>query len=168
MPNELFRLGVVALPMLAGCYTYTPMSTGVAPAAGEAVALDITDAGRVQLGERFGPGVMRVEGRLTSDSEQQYALNVHRVAFFAAPPTRWSGEAVRIERGFVGSVWRRELSRGRTALAVGAVVAGAVGVFITTDLAGFFSGSTDPEPPPPDPSSSRVGYGLTISWVFSR
>lgn len=131
---------------------------GAAPPPGEPVALEITDAGRVGLSERFGAGLLRVEGRLTSSPGPDYALNVHRVAFYAAPASRWSGELVRIDRGFVGSIRQRKLSRSRTTLAVG-VAALALGALIAgTDLVGFFNGSNNPPDPPPGPISNRVGH----------
>lgn len=143
---------------LTGCYSYVPITPGDAPPAGEPVALEISDAGRVGLSDRFGPGLMRVEGRLTTSPVQEYALNVHRVAFIGAPTSRWSGELVRIDRGFVGRIQQRKLSKGRTAFAVGVVVLSVAAVFITADLAGFFEGSGAGPPEPPGPISNRVGH----------
>jgi hypothetical protein len=151
------RIAPLCAAALAACYTYVPITPEATPASGETVALAITDAGRVGLSERFGPGLMRVEGRLTTSPAQEYALHVHRVAFIGAPASRWSGELVRIDRGFVGSVMQRKLSRGRTAFAVGAVAL-ALGVVIAgTDLIGFFDASGGGGPDPPGPISSRVG-----------
>ncbi|MGH7714054.1 MAG: hypothetical protein ACREOG_22430 [Gemmatimonadaceae bacterium] len=149
---------VVVCAALTGCYTYIPITPGDTPPAGEPVALEITDAGRVGLSERFGPGLMRVEGRLTTSAVQDYALNVHRVSFLGAPATRWSGELVRIDRGFVGRIQQRKLSRGRTALTVGVVTLAVTALFISADLVGFFDGSGSSPPGPPDPASNRVGH----------
>jgi hypothetical protein len=144
--------------VLTGCYTYLPLTSGDTPPAGEAVALEISDAGRVGLSDRFGPGLLRVEGRLTSGSAQEYALNVNRVSFINAPASRWSGELVRIERGFIGRVELRKLSRTRTALTVGTVVLVVGAVFIGTDLFGFFEGTRGDPDEPPGPISNRVGH----------
>ena len=152
------RRGALLLPIMVGCYTYIPVAPAASPVAGEPVALDITDAGRVGLAERFGPGLVRVEGRLTSPANQDYALSVHKVAFIGAPSSRWSGELVRIDRQYVNGVWQRKLSPGRTALAVGIVTVGIAAVFIGADLAGVFSGSSTPPPEPPGPISNRVGH----------
>ncbi|MGQ0639770.1 MAG: hypothetical protein ACT4P6_03220 [Gemmatimonadaceae bacterium] len=149
---------IVLCGTLAGCYAYVPITPGEAPPAGEPVALEISDAGRVGLSERFGPGLTRVEGRLTTSAAQEYALNVHRVAFIGAPATRWSGELVRIDRGFVGRIQQRKLAKGRTALTVGAVTLAIAAVFIATDLVGFFDGSGGGPPEPPGPISNRVGH----------
>jgi hypothetical protein len=157
MRGCLRRIALVCVPTLASCYTYVPITPDATPASGEPVALAITDAGRVGLGERFGPGVMRVEGRLTTSPAQEYALYVHRVAFYGAPASRWSGELVRIDRGFVGSVMQRRLSRGRTGLAVGVVALALGALIVGTDLVGFFDASGGGTPPP-DPASNRVGH----------
>jgi len=155
--SKLLLVALGCAPLLAGCYTYVPVSAGVTPPSGEPVALDITDAGRVSLSERFGPGLTRVEGRLTN-ATPDYSLSVHRVTFIGAPSSRWSGEMVNIDRSLVGSVWQRKLSRGRTALAVGAVTLAVGAIFIGTDLVGFFQGSNSPPTDPPGPVSNRVGH----------
>jgi hypothetical protein len=148
---------------LAACYSYVPVQPGVVPASGDPVALDITDAGRVNLGDRLGPGVTRVEGRLTS-ADSEYAINVHRVAFISAPASRWSGELVRIDRSLVGSVWQRKLSRGRTAFAAAAITAAVVAVFVTTDLVGFFEGAGGDSGEQPGPISNRVLPNRILRW----
>ncbi len=158
MPKWMRYAAVVCVPGISGCYTYVPMSAGVTPASGEPVALDITDAGRVNLSERFGPGLLRVEGRLTTVPAQDYALNVHRVAFIGAPASRWSGELVRIDRNFVGNVRQRKLSSGRTALAVGVITLAVGTLFVATDLIGFFSGTNSNPPGPPEPPSFRPAH----------
>jgi len=138
------------------------MTPGNTPPAGEPVALDITDAGRVGLSDRFGPGLLRVEGRLTSGAAQEYALNVQRVSFLNQPPSRWSGELVRIDRAFVGMVQQRKLSRGRTAFAIGVVVLAVGAIAVGTDLIGFFEGTTGDNGEPPGPISNRVPLSIRV------
>ncbi|MEW5919338.1 MAG: hypothetical protein AB1762_23255 [Gemmatimonadota bacterium] len=140
---------------VAGCYSYAPVRPGVVPESGDPVALQITDAGRMSLGDRLGYGVLRVEGRLTNASPD-YAVNVQRVEFISAPPSRWNGELVRIDRALVGSVWQRKFSRGRTVLAVGAVATAVIAAFVGADLAGFFEGSSSPPNDPPGQVDNRV------------
>jgi hypothetical protein len=151
---RVLALGSLSL-LLAGCYTYVPVTPGAAPASGEPVALDITDNGRVSLAERFGPGLMRVEGRLTNVTPD-YSLNVHRVAYITGPATRWSGEQVRIDRALVGSVWQRKLSRGRTALTIGLAALAIGAAFVSIDLIGFFEGTNSQPNEPPGPISNRI------------
>lgn len=149
-----FALGCA--PLLAGCYTYVPIAPGAVPQSGEPVALDITDAGRVSLGQRFGPGLTRLEGLLTNVTPD-YALNVSRLNFSNAPASHWSGEPVRIDRSLVDRVWQRKLSRRRTAATVGIVAVAMTAVFIAADLVGAFEGPSSSPNEPPGPISNRVG-----------
>jgi hypothetical protein len=120
--------------LLAGCYTYVPV--GSAPATGASLAFEISDAGRVALADRLGPGVTRIEGEVTEATPEEYAVSVNAVSQINAGRTRWSGESVRIRRDYVVRSEQRKLSRGRTALAVGAAVVGFLAAVLTRSLIG--------------------------------
>ena len=145
-------LGVALLAPL-GCYTYAPISAGASPVVGERYALQISDQGRVQLAGRFGPGLTRVEGRLTEAGTQELALNVFRVAQLGNQASAWAGENVRIDRGYVARIDVRQLSRRRTVLAIGATTAVLGYLIVSRGLLGFYTGDS-PEPTPPPPESS--------------
>ena len=115
----LFGAALVA----QGCYSYVPLETE-SPPLGETVALQITDRGRVGLADRFGAGLVRVEGRVTKVDTADVVLNVFRVSQVGGAGSRWSGESVRLDRGFVGSVQKRELSRPRSWLLAGGITLG--------------------------------------------
>jgi hypothetical protein len=85
------------------------------------------------------------------------------VAFIAAPPSRWSGELVRIDRSLVGNVWQRKLSRGRTAFAATAITAAVVAFFVSTDLIGLSEGGGGKPGGPPGPISQR-GLPNQATW----
>jgi len=156
MPMRRFILGGL-LVGAQGCYTYVPIRTAV-PATGERVALQITDRGRVELADRLGPGIVRMEGLVARADSIEYVVNLHRIAQIGAGTSRWSGEAVRVNKDYVGGVELRKLSRGRTALVAG-VVAGAVVAFIASrGIFGAFDRNDEPEPPP--------GPGTTIIPLF--
>lgn len=142
---------VAAMTALQGCYNYAPLDSGVAPV-GETVEMQISDRGRVELGERLGRGVSKIEGRVTGAEGDIYMLNVFGVSYLSGDHSKWSGEAMRLDRSFVDRVATRHLSRGRTWAAVG-VTAVAVGVLIATQgLAGFAFDKRQPDPPPPPTS----------------
>jgi hypothetical protein len=144
---------VALLPALGACYEYRPIETQTPPA-GEEVALQITDQGRVSLSQRFGPGLAEIQGRMVSMQGSEYVINVYRVAQIGGETAAWSGESTRIDRSFVGSVKGRQISGLRTTLF--AVVAGAAGYYLVSrTLGGSFSGGHDDEPPPP-PISNRI------------
>jgi len=145
-------IGVV--PAALGCYAYVPLDTSRGVQAGEHVAVEITDRGRVELSDRLGSGVLRLEGTLTRSDSVDLEMNVWRVAHFNGPISRWSGESVRLRREYASTVQTRTLNRGKTYLAAGAAVAGVVLFTRSFGLFGFSVGGDDPGDQPP-PVSSR-------------
>lgn len=142
------------IPAALGCYTYTPLDTSAGVQAGEHVAVEITDRGRAELGDRLGSGVLRLEGTVTRVDSQDLVMNVWRVAEIGGVVSRWSGESVRFRREYAARVETRELNRTKSYLAAGVAVVG-IGLYISThDLLGNFLGGGDPIDDPP-PASSR-------------
>jgi hypothetical protein len=152
--RRLLFLVAGVLPAVAGCYTYAPLDTSARVAAGEHVAVEITDRGRAELGDRIGTGVLRLEGTLTRTDSQDLTMNVWRVAQIGGAISRWSGESIRFKRDFVAGVQARTLNRGRTYLAAGIAVAGFVMLARSTNLFGNYIGGNDPGGEIP-PQSSR-------------
>jgi hypothetical protein len=152
-----------AVLVAQGCYSYVPLETETPPL-GETVALQITDRGRVGLADRFGAGLVRVEGKVTKVDTADVVLNVFRVSQVGGTGSRWSGESVRLDRGFVGSVQKRELSRPRSWLLAGGITVGVVAFIASNRLLGLFSG--DPaDKPPDDPLASRVSARMFSARV---
>jgi len=121
---------ISTMTMQAGCYRYVPMA-GTAPALGERYTFDITDAGRVGLADRLGPGVSKVEGTLVRQTDDAYVVSVAGINLLTGGSSHWTGEQVPLNAGYVGRVERREFSAGRTAAAVSAAAL-AIGAFIVT------------------------------------
>ncbi len=133
-PRRWTAVLVGSVYFLAGCYTYVPAP--LAPSAGSKLAFDLTDAGRAALAERLGPGVTRIEGEVVEANPEQFAVAVSAVSQINAPRSRWSGERIQLRRDYVVRSQERKLSRGRTALAIGAAVAGIVAFAVTRALLG--------------------------------
>lgn len=144
------------LPLLAACYEYTPLETRTPPV-GETVALGITDQGRVSLSERFGTGLSEIQGRVLSNSGNEYVVNVFRVSQINGQSAAWSGETTRIDRSFVGTIKGRKLSPVRTTL-ISVVGATALYFLVSRQLFGSFSGGNTPDMPDP-PVSTRIPVG---------
>lgn len=121
---------ISSITLQAGCYRYVPMS-GVTPILGERYTFEITDAGRVGLADRLGPGVLKIEGTLVRRTEDSYVVSVAGVDLLSGGSSHWTGEQVPLNPGFVSTMQRREFSPGRTAVAIGATAL-AIGVFIVT------------------------------------
>ena len=160
-------IGLAVLALLTGCYTYVPVQNP-APPVGEAVALEITDQGRVALADRLGPGVLRIEGRMLGQDGEQLLISVGRIVQVNGQVNLWSGESMRLDRGLVGRTQTRQLDRRRTWLAAAAATLAIAALIATTDLGGFFDGGdTPPDPDPPHqirPSSTiLIPPGMTGS-----
>ena len=138
----------------SACYSSAPIDLGVSPpAAGDMIALDISDQGRVALGERLGPGVTTVEGRLAAMTSTSFDVLVNKVAFLRGGESRWSGEKVSIPREHVSHVEARVFSRRRTALAAAAVGGGLMAFIVTRKIVA--SGrERDPTDPPGGPQTT--------------
>lgn len=146
---------LVAVLFSAACYTNTPVDIGVRPiSAGDVVALDISDQGRVRLAERFGPGVTQIEGRVRTLSDRAWELQVSRVAYLREGDSQWTGETVVVEREHVSRVYERKFSKGRTIAAAGAV-GGVLVAFIVTRALSASGRSQDPDKEPPGPDQLR-------------
>lgn len=148
------RVGAVLFAVASACYEYRPVETMTAPAAGDPIALQITDLGRVRLSERFGPGLAEIRGRLVSRADDLYVLNVDRVAQLDGASAAWSGEETRLEQSLVGTVKARKLSPTRTALLSG-LGAGIAYFIYSQQLVGHYRQDPDTTKPGDPPLSNR-------------
>src|SRR5690242_21788213 len=96
MSLKLYRRAAYAalIVILGGCYEYRPIETQ-SPPAGEQVALQITDQGRVGLSQRFGPGLAEIQGKMVSLQGSDYVINVYRVAQITRSEERRVGKECR-------------------------------------------------------------------------
>ena len=136
---------MACLQLATACYTYSPVINAELPVQGDRLSFDITDAGRVQLAEKFGPGVVNIEGRVAEVRGEELALDVHAVTSLTSGRARWSGERVRVPRTAIARTHSRKFSRGKTLLAVGGTVVGLGLFIISRTLVG--GGADGPEPP---------------------
>src|SRR5687768_141037 len=104
MQFRMLCVVIGVLPAALGCYQYAPLDTSSGVQAGEHVAVEITDRGRAELGDRLGSGVVRLEGTLTTSDSVDLVMNVWRVAQISGPTARWSGESIRLKREYASRV----------------------------------------------------------------
>jgi hypothetical protein len=143
---------VLSLTLLAGCYELQPAG-GTVPQPGQAIALDINDAGRVALGGSMGPEIGQVEGRLVQNSGNEYLMAVTDVHFMRGGDQPWRGENVHIRSDYVSTVYARRLSKTKTAVMAAAGV-GVVALLATRGLGGLGDAS-HPEPTPGDTAHTQ-------------
>jgi len=138
------------LPVLAGCYTYTPLAT-LQPAPGTNLSLVLSDEGRMQSMRQVGPYAMRIEGELLQATPDDLVLAVSDVVDIRGARSKWTGESVSLPRSYVTMTYQKQFSRSRTVLLATAVAGGIVAIIAGRNLLGF-GGSGDNGKPPPDPN----------------
>jgi len=156
-------LSVMSVLGTGACYASVPV-TG-SPVPGQALALGVTDRGRVALTERLGPEVDELRGTLVSKTDSSYTLAMQQVVTLRRASSSWAGESLTVASAFVGSVREQRLARGRTWLLAGGATAAVVAFIATRSfLDGNSTVDTDPSKPPtgPGPSSVRI----PVSYPF--
>ena len=146
-------LGLLMLPLLAGCYTMQPLvGSRPEPAPGTRLVVELTDAGRVAMANQMGPDVARFESRLVRQTDSAYVLSVSMVVGAWGAQARWNGEQVTLRTDYVRTIGERRFSAGRTALVAVGTTASIMAFVLTRSLLGGGS-STDPNNPTTPPNS---------------
>ena len=142
------------IPVFQGCYEYVPIATA-SPPVGQLVELQVTDRGRVGLGDRFGSGVQLISGRLVSEQANDLVIAVSNIKNIDGETTRWSNDTTRVSRDFIATVKGRRLSTTRTVLLA---LAGGVAVYLmaSSKLLGAFADSEDDGDTGPPATSTRI------------
>ena len=152
-------VGVSLLVVASGCYKSVPLETSTPPV-GQTVSFIISDQGRVGLGDRMGPGIARIEGRVLGTEGDQYVVSVFRTAAIGGATSVWSGEEMRLDRNFVSRLEGRELSKSRTLITAGVATSVIVAFIVTKGLNGIFNGDDHQPPEPPPGQTSRVPHAI--------
>ena len=146
-------LGLLMLPLRAGCYTMQPLvGSRPEPAPGTRLVIELTDAGRVAMANQMGPDVARFESRLVRQTDSAYVLSVSMVVGAWGAQARWNGEQVMLRTDYVRTIGERRFSAGRTALVAVGTTASVMAFVLTRSLLGGGS-STDPNNPTTPPNS---------------
>ncbi len=112
------------------------------------MALEINDDGRVALREQLGPGIVRLEGRLSAVEGTDMVVEASSVTQIRGQAVPVDSVRVRVSRGHVERMDERRLSRGRTWMVLGGAVAIVAAFFVGN---GVFGRTTPPENPPGGP-----------------
>jgi hypothetical protein len=155
---------VATLSLLQACYSYARVDSPAATPSGRYVELQITDRGRVGLGERFGEGVRQISGTVVAQQANNLMLSVDRINNIDGAMDRWAGDTTQIDRDFIGSMTERRFSASRTALLV-ISAGGAIYVTMATGLLGSGRDRAE-EPTGPINQSNRIPRRPQISRGF--
>ena len=116
---------LLAVLVSGACHTYRAIPSGPLPADGTPLALHLTDSGSVVLAREVGPSVELLEGHLTRADSTSVTLSVRRVRMRDGLSNAWAGEQVLVPRALIASLSERRLSRVRSLLFAGGILAGA-------------------------------------------
>jgi hypothetical protein len=131
---------MVAAAVTAGCYNYDPLITA-SPEPGTYLSLSLTDAGSQELARSLGPNVFIVRGRYLQHGDRGLLVSVTSVELKVGNEVSWAGETVALPDSAISAIEVRQLAKGRSALLLGAGVAGLVA---TTAAFSYVGGGTRP------------------------
>ena len=135
--------------VVAGCYTYEPVTQLPGPEPGTDLRLSITDRATADLREYLGPNVETLNGRLLEADTSEVNLAVRSIVFYNGSEQFWTGDHVRIPRTAVAHVELRRFSASRTGFLTAISIAGAVMLADALLGGGDTRGSETPTPIPP-------------------
>jgi hypothetical protein len=131
---------------MTGCYTYLPRPVSEAAPKAQ-ISAEITDVGRVALGERVGPEVASMDGEVVQKTDSAILLNVSEVRYLNGTSNQWQGQEVTLRPQDVKSLSQRTYSKQRSMLAVVAIGGLAVLAVVTAAITGAFSGGSGTDKP---------------------
>jgi hypothetical protein len=151
MVNSVWK-SVAALPLiLAGCYKYVEADHAeLSPAT--AVSVELSMRGTINVANRIGENVVAVEGSVRDANPSSITLALQAVRRKGENTmSTWNGESLTLASDEIGQIKRRELSRGRTAVASAALAAASVGIVVgiakaTGQASGTVGGKPSPNP----------------------
>lgn len=136
-----------------GCYNYISATNPADLTHGAEVSIDLTSTGAANVRPSIGDFVTTVEGRVSEAGPEGITLELMSVKRRGdVSPSTWHGESLQLGISDIGEIQRRELSRGKTAVAITALAAASVGLVIAiakaTGLLEVSGGAGKPIPPP--------------------
>ncbi|MBX9928952.1 MAG: hypothetical protein K2X99_08565 [Gemmatimonadaceae bacterium] len=141
-------LSIAALILQTGCYSYLPLQDKP-PVIGTRVAVTLNDRGRVDLGDKLGPSVDRVEGSVARIDGDRIALDVYRTTDLRGSDANWSGERVEIGLNGVRGFQERQLSKKKSFVLAAVLIGTVVLSALTVNLSVFGDPKQDDPPAPP-------------------
>jgi hypothetical protein len=143
----LSAVGIVCtIGSMTGCYTYIrrPISEAAPKAQ---VSAEITDAGRIALGEQVGSEVARIDGEIVQRTDSALRVTVSEIRYLNGTSNQWQGQEVTLRPQDVKSLTQRTYSRQRSMLAAVALGGLAALAILTAALTGVFSGGQGQDKP---------------------
>jgi hypothetical protein len=149
--SSLAAVGIVCLAAsLTGCYTYVARPiTDAAPK--DRVSAEISDVGRVALGNQMGSEVERIDGEIVQRSDTAVHVMVSEVRYLDGTSNKWQGQEVTLRPQDIKTFSERTYSKQQSiiaAIVIGGLIALAIGAAAFTGIFGGDPGQDKPGPGP--------------------
>lgn len=119
------KLVVIAVLSLCGaCYQYAAFQPSTSTL-GQAVRIQLTDAGTSHVASLVGPGASYLDGNLASLTDSSFTVSVVDLGRINGTEETWKGEQVTVSRSEAASIELRKAAPGRSAALTAALVGGA-------------------------------------------
>lgn len=142
------RLPLGLVPLLAACYSQTPLTTPT-PAPGTRIVAQVTDSGVVALSNALGAGAVEVEGEIAATQANAWDLRMVRVDYRGGTSVLWNRELVSVPRSMLFRPVERRFNKPKSWFAASLLTATAL---LAARLVGVIGPSENPVnlPPPPN------------------
>lgn len=117
-------VGFAALSMCGACYQYAAFQP-TPSTLGQAVRVQLTDAGTARVASLVGPGASYLDGNLASLTDSSYTIAVTDLGRLNGTEETWKGEQATVYRSEAASIELRKAAPGRSAALTAALVGGA-------------------------------------------
>ena len=115
---------VVALLACGACYQYASFQP-TSSTLGQAVRVQLTDAGTSHVASLVGPGASYLDGNLSTLTDSSFTIAVMDLGRRNGTEESWKGEQVTVARTEASSIELRKAAPGRSAALTAALVGGA-------------------------------------------
>jgi len=112
-----------------------PLEQG-APPTSASVQLLMNDKGRLDVSQKLGSAVDKVEGVVTAQTSDSYTLAVSRVFQLGGAVSKWNGESVTIAKDGTNGYQIHSYSQGKTVALAVAITAAVVLFLFSVKLIG--------------------------------
>ena len=141
LPARLLPLALLVVSASA-CYVYQPVAA--APVPGTTVSFNLTDAGRLAMGQAIGEGAQTLEGEVASVTDSSVVLNMRSVTYINGQVNQWTGERLEVGRRYTANVREKRFSRGRSFALAAGTAGGVIAFIVSRGLLGRGSESDKP------------------------
>jgi len=139
---------LTALSLMSGaCYVQRPLQT-VPPPPTTRIVAQLTDSGTVTMGNALGPGVLGVEGVISTADQNEWTVQMLRTDLRDGRQIEWNREPVKFPRQAFTNTQVVVIDKTRSWLAGGLIVVGAFLAARAFNLLGASDGEPNEEPPP--------------------